>query len=48
MVDKWVKKYGFANRSELFRSILRFLDNHPDVLKGIAGYKINLSSNIVK
>ncbi|MCL4389771.1 MAG: ribbon-helix-helix domain-containing protein [Patescibacteria group bacterium] len=39
LVDRWVTTYGFANRSELFRAILRYVDQHPEILRKLAGFK---------
>lgn len=43
LVDKLTREYDFANRSELFRAILRYLGKHPEVMKEIAGYKTTSS-----
>lgn len=36
MVDVWTTTYGYANRSEFFRTVLRSLSQKPAVLKTVA------------
>lgn len=36
LIDKLVNLYGFANRSEFFRSLLRFIAHKPDLLQQTA------------
>lgn len=32
LVDHLISRYGFANRSEFFRSLLRLIRNQPDIV----------------
>lgn len=32
LVDKFISKYGFANRSEFFRSLLRLIKSQPELV----------------
>jgi Arc/MetJ-type ribon-helix-helix transcriptional regulator len=34
-VDAWTQTYGYANRSELFRFILRFISQQPKILRDV-------------
>ena len=38
LVDQFVKRYGFANRSEFIRSIIRLLTRHPDMVDSAATF----------
>jgi Arc/MetJ-type ribon-helix-helix transcriptional regulator len=35
LVDRLTRKYDFANRSELFRTLLRLVSRQPQVLHGV-------------
>jgi hypothetical protein len=37
-VDSLVTKYGFANRSELVRSLIRLISNKPEILSDAATF----------
>jgi metal-responsive CopG/Arc/MetJ family transcriptional regulator len=37
-VDSLVTKYGFANRSELVRSLIRLITNKPEILSDAATF----------
>lgn len=37
-LDQMVEEYGFANRSELIRSLMRFVRSQPNLLKEAASY----------
>jgi len=39
-VDRMVKEYGFANRSELVRSVFRFLKREPTTLAKASTYPL--------
>ena len=32
LIDKFVSIYGFANRSEFIRSLLRLINHNPDII----------------
>ena len=38
IIDAFVQKYGFANRSELFRSLLRLVISKPDLIDHAATF----------
>ncbi len=38
LVDKLVLAYGFANRSEFIRSLLRLISHNPDLVKSAATF----------
>lgn len=38
IIDAFVQKYGFANRSELFRSLLRLVISKPDLIDRAATF----------
>jgi len=38
LIDSLVIKYGFSNRSEFFRSIIRYILSKPDLLSNVAAY----------
>ena len=38
LIDSLVVKYGFSNRSEFFRSIIRYILSKPDALTNAAAY----------
>ena len=38
LIDSLVVKYGFSNRSEFFRSIIRYILLKPDALVNVATY----------
>lgn len=38
LIDLFVKRYGFANRSEFVRSIIRLLKSRPEVISDAAVY----------
>jgi len=37
-IDSFMNKYGFANRSEFFRSLLRLISNKPALLEEAATF----------
>jgi metal-responsive CopG/Arc/MetJ family transcriptional regulator len=38
IIDKLVNSYGFANRSEFFRSLLRLITHKPDLVEKAATF----------
>lgn len=42
-IDKLVASYGFANRSEFFRSILRLISHKPDLIEKAATFPFMVS-----
>ncbi len=51
-VDELTDRYGFANRSEFFRSLLRFITQKPEIISQAATYpmispKVDTISQIV-
>lgn len=38
LIDLFVRRYGFANRSEFVRSIIRLITNKPEVIDQAAVY----------
>lgn len=38
LLDRFVSLYGYANRSEFVRSLLRFITRKPQVLEQVATY----------
>ena len=43
IIDSFIQKYGFANRSEFFRSILRLVINKPDLIDKAATFPFVVS-----
>lgn len=37
-IDSFVSKYGFANRSEFIRSLIRFFSRKPDLIAQAGAY----------
>lgn len=44
LVDGWVARYGFANRSEFIRALLRFVSGKQEVIETAVSYPFIMSS----
>jgi metal-responsive CopG/Arc/MetJ family transcriptional regulator len=42
LIDDFVKKFGFANRSEFVRSVIRVLIQKPEIVESASTYPFNL------
>lgn len=38
LVDKFVSSYGFANRSEFIRSLIRLISRNPEIIESVATF----------